>query len=158
MSDTGYLQAGQADRLIASAAPKVAASRAERARKAEEAVARAAASSTATESDRSNQASAPLHAFDGTWKVTFFNVSGCANNATRSYNMRIRNSTIHEPKHSHPKKGLVSAGGIVSIAVYDKSGNRVATQSVRLKGDQGVGSLRATQSSCKGSLKLVRLN
>lgn len=98
----------------------------------------------------------PKHPFDGIWKVSLSNVSGCLNNNPRSFSINVIDGTINEPNQPFPKIGSVSQKGNFTITVTDKSGNLRATQKGSLNELYGEGILQGKKSSCGGKVSLEK--
>ncbi|GJL82570.1 MAG: hypothetical protein DHS20C01_22040 [marine bacterium B5-7] len=94
--------------------------------------------------------------FDGLWKVSLSNLSGCLNNNARTFSINVINGTINEPGHPQPKTGSVSQNGEFIITVTDGSGNFRATQKGTLSGKYGEGILQGKKPDCSGKISLQK--
>jgi len=97
------------------------------------------------------------HPFDGHWRVTLDSLTGCRNNDPKSYVIRIQGGKVDEPQHALPKKGAITDDGEFNIVVRDKDGSLLNTQTGKLTGDAGSGTLQGRKPGCGGNVTLVRL-
>ena len=99
----------------------------------------------------------PANPYDGFWKISIFDLSGCLNDTPRGYTVTVRHGKIDEPTQLFPKTGLVTPSGVLSIKATDRSGNVVGTQTATLNGDAGVGHFQGRTPACTGKIAMVRL-
>ena len=85
---------------------------------------------------------APANPYDGLWKISIFDLSGCLNDTPRGYTITVRHGKFDEPTELFPKKGLVTPSGVLSIKATDRSGNVVSTQTATVVGDTGIGNFQ----------------
>jgi class 3 adenylate cyclase len=100
---------------------------------------------------------APANPYDGLWKISIFDLSGCLNDTPRGYTVTVRHGKIDEPTELFPKKGLVTPSGVLSIKAIDRSGNVVSTQTATVVGDTGIGHFQGRTPACTGKIAMVRL-
>jgi hypothetical protein len=89
--------------------------------------------------------------YDGSWSVSVAGRSGACAGGNYSYNVEIRNGSVHYYGGDARISGRVSGGGGVVVYVASQAGN--GTASGRLRGNVGAGSFRGStqQGPCAGT-------
>ena len=89
--------------------------------------------------------------YDGAWSVSVAGHSGACAGGNYSYNVEIRNGSVHYYGGDAQISGRVGGGGAVVVRVESNVGNGIA--SGRLRGNVGAGSFRGTtqQGPCAGT-------
>ena len=89
--------------------------------------------------------------YDGSWTVSVAGRSGACAGGNYSYNVEIRNGSVHYYGGDAQISGRVSGGGGVVVRVVSSAGNGIA--SGRLRGNVGAGSFRGVtqQGPCAGT-------
>jgi class 3 adenylate cyclase len=98
------------------------------------------------------------HPYDGHWKVTVNELSGCQDNSPKSYTIKVKGGKIDEPQHLLPKTGSISLDGEFNIKTTDQAGNQRNTQVANITGDVGKGRFEGRKPTCTGEITIVRLD
>jgi hypothetical protein len=96
--------------------------------------------------------------FDGRWKVTIDNLSGCLVNSGTSYHITVDHGLINEPKQKVPKKGAVSSDGHFSLDAFRHDGRLINSQKGTLSGNSGTGKFIGSKPGCTGTIRMSKVN
>jgi class 3 adenylate cyclase len=95
--------------------------------------------------------------FDGRWQVNVDTLSGCLNNAPRSFVVNVTEGSVNEPDYKFPKTGRVSPDGEFRIESRDAGGKLMNTQTGRITDGVGKGRFEGRKPGCGGDVKMLRL-
>ena len=97
------------------------------------------------------------HPFDGRWQVSVDALTGCRDNAPRTFVVSAKAGTIDEPNHLFPKSGQISSSGEFNMTASDQDGKLLSHQTAKIRGDTGQGTFTGRLPGCQGQITLQRI-